>query len=43
VVEVPEERGAEFAAGVSDHAWGRVAAFEDPDGSGLRLYEPPIG
>lgn len=37
-----EERGVEFA-GVSEHPWGRVASFQDPDGNDLQLYEPPAG
>ena len=34
-------RGVEFPAGISEHNWGRVATFEDPDGNDLQLYEPP--
>ncbi len=26
---------------ISEHAWGRVASFKDPDGNDLQLYEPP--
>ena len=33
--------GVEFVGGISDHPWGRVAAFHDPDGNSLELYEPP--
>ncbi len=36
-------RGVEFAGGVSEHPWGRVASFKDPDGNDLQLYEPPSG
>lgn len=34
-------RGVEFPAGISEHDWGRVATFEDPDGNDLQIYEPP--
>ncbi len=34
-------KGVEFASGISDHPWGRVATFRDPDGNDLQLYEPP--
>jgi catechol 2,3-dioxygenase-like lactoylglutathione lyase family enzyme len=37
------DAGVEFADGVSEHPWGRVAAFRDPDGNSLQLYEPPNG
>jgi predicted enzyme related to lactoylglutathione lyase len=40
-VEELKGRGVEFAGGVSDHPWGRVASFKDPDGNDLQLYEPP--
>jgi predicted enzyme related to lactoylglutathione lyase len=36
-------RGVQFPAGVSEHEWGRVATFQDPDGNDLQLYEPPQG
>ena len=29
--------------GVSEHPWGRIAAFKDPDGNSLQLYAPPQG
>ncbi|MDP9384296.1 MAG: VOC family protein [Actinomycetota bacterium] len=34
-------KGVEFAGGISDHPWGRVATFRDPDGNDLQPYEPP--
>ena len=40
-VEELRARGVQFAGGVSDHPWGRVATFKDPDGNDLQLYEPP--
>jgi len=35
--------GVEFVGGISEHPWGRIAAFHDPDGNSLELYEPPKG
>lgn len=26
---------------VSEHPWGRIAPFQDPDGNDLQLYAPP--
>jgi len=40
-VEELKGKGVEFAGDVSDHPWGRVATFKDPDGNDLQLYEPP--
>ena len=34
-------KGVEFTDDISDHPWGRVATFHDPDGNSLQLYEPP--
>jgi predicted enzyme related to lactoylglutathione lyase len=31
--------GVEIAGGVSEHPWGKVATFLDPDGNELQLYE----
>ncbi len=37
-----EGKGVELAAGgITDHPWGRVATFKDPDGNDLQLYAPP--
>lgn len=41
VVAQLREAGVEFVDGVSERPWGRVAAFRDPDGNSLQLYEPP--
>ena len=38
-----ESQGVSFPGEVSEHPWGRIAAFEDPDGNSLQLYEPPQG
>jgi predicted enzyme related to lactoylglutathione lyase len=35
------EEGVEFPGDISEHPWGRVAAFKDPDGNDLQFYEPP--
>ncbi len=35
------EQGVNFAGEISEHPWGRIASFEDPDGNDLQLYEPP--
>ena len=42
-VEVLSGQGVDFAGGITEHPWGRVAAFHDPDGNVLELYEPPQG
>ena len=42
-VEALKGKGVEFAGGITDHPWGRIAAFHDPDGNVLELYEPPAG
>ena len=36
-----EQKGVDFPAEVSEHPWGRIATFEDPDGNDLQLYAPP--
>jgi len=38
-----EGKGVSFIGGISEHPWGRIAAFEDPDGNSLQFYEPPKG
>ncbi len=37
------EQGVTFAGEISEHPWGRIATFKDPDGNDLQLYEPPSG
>lgn len=37
-----EEQGIEFAAGIAEKPWGRVATFKDSEGNDLQLYEPPV-
>jgi predicted enzyme related to lactoylglutathione lyase len=40
-VEQLRSDGVEIAGEISEHPWGRVATFKDPDGNDLQLYEPP--
>jgi catechol 2,3-dioxygenase-like lactoylglutathione lyase family enzyme len=42
-VERLQGEGVQFVGGISEHPWGRLAAFHDPDGNSLELYEPPKG
>ena len=41
LVERLRERGVEFAGEISEHPWGRIVPFKDPDGNDLQLYAPP--
>jgi predicted enzyme related to lactoylglutathione lyase len=43
VVQRLREAGVEFAGEISEHPWGRIVPFKDPDGNDLQLYEPPSG
>ena len=36
-----EGAGVEFAGGISDHPWGRIAPFRDSEGNDLQFYAPP--
>src|ERR1044072_4057797 len=36
-----KEAGVEFPDGISEHPWGRIVPFKDPDGNDLQLYAPP--
>ncbi len=40
-IEDLKGKGVEVVGGVTDHPWGRVATFKDPDGNDLQFYEPP--
>jgi predicted enzyme related to lactoylglutathione lyase len=40
-VEQLHGKGVEVVDGITEHEWGRIAAFKDPDGNSLELYEPP--
>ena len=43
VVQRLREAGVEFSGEISEHPWGRIVPFKDPDGNDLQLYEPPSG
>ncbi|MDQ2897095.1 MAG: VOC family protein [Actinomycetota bacterium] len=34
-------RGVAFVGELSEHPWGRIAPFKDPDGNDLQVYAPP--
>lgn len=36
-----ETDGVPFVGGISEHPWGRIAAFKDTEGNDLQLYAPP--
>ena len=36
-----ERAGVTFSDRISDHPWGRIVPFKDPDGNDLQLYAPP--
>ena len=36
-------KGVEFAGELSEHPWGRLAPFKDPDGNDLQVYALPAG
>ncbi len=38
-----EGAGVEFPDGISEHGWGRIVPFKDPDGNDLQIYAPPSG
>jgi len=40
-VERLKGEGVEFSGEISEHPWGRIVPFKDPDGNDLQLYEPP--
>jgi predicted enzyme related to lactoylglutathione lyase len=40
-VSALRDKGVEFTGGVSEHPWGSIAPFQDPDGNDLQLYAPP--
>ena len=37
-VERLRAAGVEFSDGISDHSWGRIVPFKDPDGNDLQLF-----
>lgn len=40
-VRTLKDRGVTFTGDVSEHPWGKIAPFQDPDGNDLQLYAPP--
>src|SRR3954453_17158141 len=42
-VERLEGAGVEFSDAISEHPWGRIVPFKDPDGNDLQLYASPNG
>ena len=40
-VEALTAKGVEFSDEVSEHPWGKIAPFRDPEGNDLQLYAPP--
>ena len=40
-VEELQSKGVEVVDGIAERSWGRIAAFKDPDGNTLELFEPP--
>jgi predicted enzyme related to lactoylglutathione lyase len=40
-VERLKGAGVEFSGDISEHPWGRIVPFADPDGNDLQLYAPP--
>src|ERR1044072_6384427 len=37
-VERLKDAGVEFSDEISEHAWGRIVPFKDPDGNDLQLF-----
>lgn len=35
------DQGVAFTGELSEHPWGRIAPFKDPDGNDLQIYTPP--
>jgi predicted enzyme related to lactoylglutathione lyase len=40
-VKTLSDKGVDVPGGVTEHPWGRIATFKDPDGNDLQYYEPP--
>jgi predicted enzyme related to lactoylglutathione lyase len=36
-----KDAGVAFTGDVSEHPWGKIVPFKDPDGNDLQLFEPP--
>jgi len=40
-VERLKAEGVDFSGEISEHPWGRIVPFKDPDGNDLQLFAPP--
>lgn len=40
-IEKLRAQGVDFPGELSEHPWGRIAPFKDPDGNDLQVYAPP--
>lgn len=40
-VDTLKRQGVEFVDEPSEHPWGTIVPFKDPDGNDLQLYAPP--
>ena len=40
-VERLKGAGVDFSDGISEHSWGRIVPFKDPDGNDLQIYARP--
>ena len=40
-VERLKQAGVTFSDAISEHPWGRIVPFKDPDGNDLQLFAPP--
>ncbi|MFZ1993261.1 MAG: VOC family protein [Solirubrobacteraceae bacterium] len=38
-----KDQGVEFSGELSEHPWGQIAPFKDPDGNDLQVYAAPSG
>lgn len=36
-----KDKGVQFTGELSEHPWGKIAPFQDPDGNDLQVYAPP--
>lgn len=36
-----KDEGVEFSGELSEHPWGQIAPFKDPDGNDLQVYAAP--
>jgi len=43
IVQRLRDAGVEFSGEISEHPWGKIVPFKDPDGNDLQLCEPRPG